>query len=60
MFLPHRHIQGEDLKRDACLDWCDGIMARPAQVSFPGQETKDADAWTKHANDATASALAVS
>ena len=57
MLLLHRYIQGEDLKRDACLECNDGLMARPAQVSFPGQKQRMRMRGTKHANDATAKRL---
>ncbi len=57
MLLHHRHIQGEDLKRGVRLDWIDRLMARPAQVSFPGQKQRMRMRGTKHANDATAKRL---
>ena len=50
-------MRREDLKRDPLLGWIGENMAKPAQVTFPGQKQRMRMRGTKHANDATAKRL---
>jgi hypothetical protein len=50
-------MRREDLKRDPLLGCVGEHMAKPAQVTFPGQKQRMRMRGTKHANDATAKRL---